>query len=111
VNHSPNASVQTDEAKKVNPVVHQSMSNALPFLARVLIWKDGRWVSLKTVDEAIGFVRELPDEIRSSSRWRRVQQLLFFADETRDWIDVVAAHRALIAAVHAEGWSRRDRSG
>jgi hypothetical protein len=57
-----------------------------------------------------GFVQERPDELRSSSQWRRVQQLLFFADETRDRIDVVAAHCALIAAIHAEGWSRKDRS-
>ena len=56
VNHSPNASVQTDEVKKVSPVANQSMSNSLPFLARVRIWKDGRWTSLKTVDDAIGFV-------------------------------------------------------
>jgi hypothetical protein len=110
VNHSPNASVQTDEVKKVSPVANQSMSNSLPFLARVRIWKDGRWTSLKTVDDAIGFVQERPDELRSSSQWRRVQQLLFFADETRDRIDVVAAHCALIAAIHAEGWSRKDRS-
>jgi hypothetical protein len=80
------------------------MSNALPFFARVRIWKVGRWISLKTVDDAIGFVQELSDELRSSSQWRRVQQLLFFADETRDRIDVVAAHSALIAAV------RKDRS-
>jgi len=110
VNHSPNAGVQTDEANKVSPVANQSMSNELPFFARVRIWKDGRWTSLKTVEDAIGFVLELPDEIRSSSQWCRVQQLLFFADETRDRIDVVAAHCALIAAVQAEGWSRKDGS-
>jgi hypothetical protein len=73
-----NASVQTDEAKRVSPVANRSMTNTLPFFARVRIWKDGRWISLKTVEDAIGFVRELPEEIRSSSQWRRVQQLLFF---------------------------------
>jgi hypothetical protein len=73
------------------------MSSELPFFTRVRIWKDGRWLSLKTVADAIGFIQKLPDDLRSSSQWRRVQELLFFADETRDRIDVVAAHCTLIA--------------
>jgi len=78
---------------------------SLMFPAAVKTSGQGLRPLLRTVEEAIRLIdRELPEEIRSQSRWTFARALLVEAERSGKKRDLVCAIRQLKQALSNDGW-------
>ena len=82
-----------------------AVSASLMFPAEVKTSGQGLRPAERTVEEAIRLIdRELPEEIRSQSRWTFARALMVEAERTRKKRDLVCAIRQLKQALSNDGW-------
>ena len=80
-------------------------SASLMFPAEVKTSGQGLRPAVRTVEEAIRLIdRELPEEIRSQSRWTFARALMVEAERTKKKRDLVCAIRQLKQALSNDGW-------
>jgi len=78
---------------------------SLAFPAAVKTSGQGLRPRVRTVEEAIRLIdRELPQEIRSLSRWTFARALLVEAERSKKKRDLACAIRQLKQALSNEGW-------
>jgi hypothetical protein len=83
----------------------QNTSQSIAFPTPIRTHAQGVRPQLRTVHEAIGFIDdELPQELRSLSRWTFARALLVEAGETGKKRDLISAIRQLEQALDNEGW-------
>ena len=81
------------------------VSVSLPFPDGVKTQKKGLRPLVRTVEEAIRLIdRELPQELRSLSRWTFARALLVEAERSKKKRDLNCAIRQLKQALSNEGW-------
>ena len=72
---------------------------------RICIRASGIRPSVRTVQEALGLIdNELPQELRSLSRWTFTRALLIEAGKSRKKKDLLHAARQMKQALENEGW-------
>jgi hypothetical protein len=78
---------------------------SLPFPAVVKTSGQGLRPLVRTVEEAIRLIdRELPQEVRSLSRWTFARALLVEAERSKKKRDLACAIRQLKQALSNDGW-------